>query len=184
MQYQITKDQFFLLEGVRDQLNLICGLLSRGSDDYLSNTTGAQLYAFLDPQSHTLTGVLAAADELRNQAVTTSREEVVVSKEPQVLVSPELLMGLMDAACGRVNDSAALFKLWDELYDAGLEHQPYGGVLRHFVGVLRDRGHVLHVEFTDGEPSRTFVAGNQGSSRISKRSRAKSRKRDRLTAAA
>lgn len=184
MQYQITEDQFFLLEGARDQLNLICALLTRGSDNSLSDITGAQLYAFLEPHSRALAGVIASTEMLRNQTVPASREEVTVPKPPHVLVSPELIMGLMDAACGKVKDSASLFKLWDELYDARVEHQPYQGVLHHFVGVLRDRGHVLHVEFTDGDASRTLVASNPTNPRGSRRSRAKSRKRDRLATTA
>lgn len=184
MHYQITEDEFQSMEDMQAQIGLICGLICQGADRALSMVTSSQLYAFIAPLMTTMEKICASAIEREKQAIAESSEQITESKAPQVLISPELLIGLMDAASGKVTDATTLFKLWDELYAAGVEHAPYSQVSRHFLEVLRDNGQVLHVEIRGGEASRSFLPINSRNSQAVKGGRAKSRKREQLTASA
>ena len=120
MYYQISEDEFNSLESARNQLNLIAGLVaSFNTKEFLSAITGAELHAFIDAQQATVSRVIEAANEREAQASAARREEAAAAKVPQVFIAPELLMGLMDAAFGKLTESEALNKLWDKLYDAG-----------------------------------------------------------------
>lgn len=179
MNYQISEDEFYSLESVRDQLGLVTGLFAPvRSSEALSFVTAAQLGAFVDAQETTMARVIDAANERAEQARAAQREEAAAPKVPQVSIAPELLMGLMDAACGALNDSEALNKLWNALYDAGTQHRPYMAALGHFVDVLRARGVVMHVQSIDGQASYDFVPAQ--SIRSKGATPAKARKREKL----
>lgn len=62
MNYAITEDEYNVIQSVRGQLNLICGLLTaKGSNSALFESS--DLYDFLAAQSDTITKVLKSADE-------------------------------------------------------------------------------------------------------------------------
>lgn len=180
MYYQISEDEFNSLESARDQLNLIAGLVACfNTKECLSAITGAELHAFVDAQQATVSRVIEAANERETQASAARREEAAAAKVQQVLIAPELLMGLMDAAFGKLTESEALNKLWDKLYDAGTMHRPYMDALHHFIDVMRDRGLVMYVQSLDGHSSRAFVPV-EPASKPKDAAPAKPRKRERL----
>lgn len=179
MYYQISEDEFNSLESVRNQLNLIAGLVANGeTGGCLTTISGAELHAFVDAQQGTLAQVVKAANEREAQTLKARREEAAAPKVPQVFISPELLTGLMDAACGDLTDSEALNKLWDSLYDAGTLHRPYMDALRRFIDVMRARGLVMYVQSLDGHSSRAFVPAQQDQPKGA--TPAKPRKREKL----
>ena len=60
MNYQISEDEFNLLDAVRGQIGLVCGLLTaNGADGSLFDTS--DLYDFLAAQFDTIKGVLEAS---------------------------------------------------------------------------------------------------------------------------
>lgn len=180
MNYQISEDEFYRLESARDQLGFITSLLApTRTNQGLTDVTVSQLVAFVDAQQATVARVIEAANEREAQASAARREEAAAAKVPQVFIAPELLMGLMDAACGALNDSEALNKLWDKLYDAGTMHRPYMDALHHFIDVMRDRGLVMYVQSLDGHSSRAFVPAKPAS-KPKGAAPAKPRKREKL----
>lgn len=182
MNYQISEDEFYRLESARDQLGFITSLLApTRTNKGLTDVTVSQLVAFVDAQQATVARVIEAASEREAQASAARREEVETPQAPQVSIEPELLMGLMDAACGVLNDSEALNKLWSALYDAGAQHRPYMDALSHFMDVLRARGVVMHVQSIDGQASYDFVPAQP--SRTKGATPAKPRKREKLARA-
>ena len=188
MDYPLSEDEFNSLEGVRDQLGLIAGLAVGIDDEALVSVTAPQLSAFVGAQKGALDRVLKAVlHECQQRAVDRILDARKASAEPAapyVTITPELLMGLMDAASGAVTDSDALLGLWDALYDAGVEHRKYMDVLHHFLDMLRGRGLVLRTEFQDGEAARSFVVAKPPSLPSAMKTRApKPRKRERLASA-
>lgn len=180
MYYQISEGEFYSLESARDQLNLIAGLVGNtDTKECLSIITGAELHAFVHAQQATVARVIEAANEREAQASAARREEAAAAKVPQVFIAPELLMGLMDAAFGKLTESEALNKLWDKLYDAGTMHRPYMDALHHFIDVMRDRGLVMYVQSLDGHSSRAFVPV-EPASKPKDAAPAKPRKREKL----
>ncbi|CAM3936206.1 hypothetical protein [Paracidovorax anthurii] len=162
MDYQISEEEFSRLESARDQLGLIYGLLATAREgEEMSCVKASQLLAFVDAQQGTLAQVVKAANEREAQALKARHEEAAAPKAPQVFIAPELLMGLMDAACGELTDSEALNKLWDGLYGAGTLHRPYMDALHRFIDVMRARGLVVHVQSLDGHRSLAFVPAQQ-----------------------
>lgn len=64
MYYQISEDEFNSLEGVRNQLGLIAGLVANtDTKSAMSAITGAELHAFVDALQGMVSRVIAAADE-------------------------------------------------------------------------------------------------------------------------
>lgn len=158
MYYEISEDEFYSLESARNQLNLIAGLVANAdTNGCLSLITGRELYAFVDAQQATVSRVIEAAREREIQASAKRREEEAVPKAPQVLISPELLIGLVDAARGDLPTSEELIKLSDSLCDAGVIHPPYMDAFKHFINVMRSRGLVMSFHVIDGCSSREFV---------------------------
>lgn len=182
MNYQISEDEFYRLESARDQLGFITSLLApTRTNQGLTDVTVSQLVAFVDAQRATVERVIEAANEREAQASAARLEEAAAAKAPQISIAPELLTGLMDAACGALNDSEALNKLWNALYDAGAQHRPYMAALSHFVDVLRARGLVMHVQSIEGQASYDFVPAQ--SIRSKGATPAKPRKREKLARA-
>lgn len=182
MNYQISEDELCSLESARDQLGFITSLLIQTrTNQELTCVTVSQLVAFVDAQRATVARVIEAANERENHTNAARLEEAAAAKAPQVPIAPELLIGLMDAACGTLNDTEALKKLWGALHDAGAQHRPYMDALSHLVDVLRARGLVMHVQFIDGQASYDFVPVQ--SIRLKGAKPAKPRQREKLVTA-
>ena len=178
MYYQISEDEHRSLELLCDQLDLVTGLLSI-KDAELNIITSASLFAFLDARRNELASVVQSASEREAQATAARLEEATAAKAPQVSIAAELLIGLMDAACGALTDSEALIKLVDSLYNAGVMHSPYNDVYHHFLDVMRDRGLVMHMQVFGGHLSRAFVPAKP-TSKPKDTAPAKPRKREKL----
>lgn len=187
MDYQLSDDEFRSLEIVRDQLGLIAGLLSHARDeDAIEFVTVAQFLVFVEAQQGAVARVLKALLNERQQRacdrIMAARAAAAEPAVPHVVIAPELLMGLMDAASGVTTDSNALLGLWDTLYDASVEHRSYQSALHHFRNMLRDRGLVIRTEFQDGECNRSFVMTKPSRESHAKPKAVKSRKRSQLVA--
>ncbi len=177
MYYQLSEDEFNSLEIVRDQLGLIAGLLTNCRDeDSIPFVTPAQLLTVFDAQKGAVARILNTLQSECQQR-SAARAAVAESAVPQIVIDPELLMGLMDAASGAVNDSDTLLCLWDTLSGACDEHRPYKDVLHHLRDILRIRGLVIRTEFQDGECNRSFVMNRPLRETHAKSTIAQSRKR-------
>lgn len=178
--HQMTESEFDGLERVRDNLGLIAGLLNgaepkRGAMELV---TAGQLMTFVWAQFEAIEGIAA----LISGRGMIKQEEPALAQHtepaaPEMLITPELLTGLMDAASGELVDSAALIGLYDDLSNARERHRPYVDALHHFLGVLKGRGLALRVEFFDDKAVREFVAVKPQRGKPAKVGVAKPRKR-------
>lgn len=244
MSYQISESEYYKLESVRNQLELIDGLLNNIVDKKeLSSISGDVLASFLRGRFEEIDGILVALNEryelqlqqkhkdtmsavdwvyalrIAQDAATytpagakacitrklaqevslkddmrgvygewlkileNKEKSPTVQSDPKALqlyITPDLLIGLMDAASGHLTESDALIKIWDVLYTMGVEHPSYEEVLRNFREILQSKGLVLRTEFYGDRITREVCAENKNISQTKKNRGAKSSKRERL----
>lgn len=185
--FQISETEFRTLELLRDQHDLGTGLLCLADVD-LQYITSTSLLAFLDARGKELSNVLNAVEmryDLQLEQDRLSAEQAPAIREAaQLQITPELLVGLMDAASGTVTDSDALLGLWDKLYEAGVAHRPYMELSQHFLHILKGRGLELRTEFIGSNVTREFIACMPHRAAPAKAGASKPRKREKLAASA
>lgn len=179
MNYQLSDAEYFDLHECQQQMALItdlCVLNTRPAGEITIEGLGA----FLSAQRKTLRDTLKAVEErLEAERVLKATQP---EPAPQVSIPPEMLIALMDAACGATTDSDDLLGILDKIYEAGVGHRPYMDALHHYLDVLRGRGLELHTGLTGDEGSRSFIARKAKRTPPAKPGAAKPRKRERLTA--
>ena len=121
MNYAITEDEYNVIQSVRGQLNLICGLLTaKGSNSALFESS--DLYDFLAAQYDTINNVLKTADERHDAAKDENNRmswfdwadilEVISGHQPMRGVDLKKL-GRKLQNCAKVDpDMSRVFRTW------------------------------------------------------------------------
>lgn len=184
MDYQITEDEINSIASCADQIELLtslCAYIPAGH--HAISTTG--LESFLTAQNNVLQPTLKALqDRFDAQRIPNTRAAVAAANKPQALSIPaELLVRIMQACSGAIQDEKAMLEVHNELFDATVmrsEPEP----LWALHDALRRQG--FSVSFVDGSGAlKTTITRTTAKKapQQTKTPKAPARKRDRLVAA-
>lgn len=184
MDYHLSEDEFNSLESSADQIDLLtnlCAFIPKGQHAI----TIAGLESFLCAQQEVLRTTLKALAE-RQEAQRKSEHHAMATERcnrAPLAISLDLLLRIMDACSGAVQDDEAIIQIHSDLYDATVM-RGHGAPLKAFHAALHRQG--LGINFTMGNGvAQTSIkrVTPKESPQPAKSPRVATRKRDRLVAA-
>lgn len=184
MDYQITENEFNCIASCADQIDLLTNLCTYIPDGEHAITI-VGLDSFLTAQNKVLRSTLKALEERQDAQRSLNKTAAVnAASRPKALSMPvELLVRIMQACSGAIQDEKAMLEVNNDLYDAAVMHGEVDPLCAYH-DALRRQG--FSVNFFDGNGMlQTTItrAKAKKAAPSAKAPRAPARKRDKLVAA-
>lgn len=154
--FHLSEDEYYRLDAVHGQLNLVAGLLTaKGADQ--ANYDASNLHDFLAAQTDSIKPILVAVSErYESERKQEKHEEVAPPIVIAQTIEPDLLIDMIQAASGVDIGQEKMIAIADRLIEFCLEGSNYRSVIKAYYAAMRKAGWDIVTTTRNGDSTTEF----------------------------